>query len=60
MSHFVATRDIPFGDPGRNVFAFREGEAVPAELVSQHGWEDYVASSNTKAAQQATAQKETK
>lgn len=53
--HHVATSDIPFGDPGRGVYAFRAGQSVPAELVKANGWEDYVASPSTKAAKEATA-----
>lgn len=56
MTDQVATSDIPFGDPGRGVFAFRAGQSVPADLVKANGWESYVASPSSKAAQQATAQ----
>lgn len=51
----IAVSDVPFGDPGRGVYAFRAGQSVPAELVKANGWESYVASPNSKAAQQATA-----
>ncbi|MEV1321958.1 hypothetical protein AB0J14_38420 [Micromonospora arborensis] len=44
-SELVASSDIPFGDPGRGVFAFRKGDRVPAELVESNGWEDFVSAS---------------
>lgn len=55
MTDPVATSDIPFGDPGRGVYAFRVGDTVPAHLVKDNGWEDYVSSPTTKAGQQAVA-----
>ena len=57
MSTLVVTSDIPFGDPGRGVYAYRAGDRISKETVEEHGWEDYVASPKTKAAQQATADK---
>lgn len=51
----VATSDIPFGDPGRGVYAFRVGQPVPADLVKENGWEDLVASPSSKAGQTAVA-----
>lgn len=53
MSSFVATSDIPFGDPGRGVYAFRKGDRVPADLVQEHGWQDFVSGAGTQAAQKA-------
>lgn len=57
MSNLVVTRDIPFGDPGRGVYAYRAGDRITKEAVEENGWEDYVASPKTKAAQQATTDK---
>jgi hypothetical protein len=54
MADRVVTRDIPLGDPGRGVYAFRVGDRVSEEDVKNNGWEDYVARPNTKAAKQAT------
>ncbi|WP_327029710.1 hypothetical protein OG989_04090 [Micromonospora sp. NBC_01740] len=56
MSDPIATSDIPFGDPGRGVFAFRKGQTVPAQLVEEHGWQDYVSGAGTKTGQQAQAE----
>lgn len=56
MSDRVAVEDIPFGDPGRGVFAFRKGDRVPSELVTQNGWEDYVSTPGAKSAKQAVAE----
>lgn len=56
-THLVVTRDIPFGDPGRNVYAYRAGDRITKEAVEENGWGDYVASPKTKAAQQATTDK---
>lgn len=53
MSDFVATSDIPAGDPGRGVFAFRKGDRVPAHLVEQNDWQDFVSGAGTQAAQKA-------
>lgn len=55
-SDFVATSDIPFGDPGRGVYAFRKGDRVPADLVEEHGWQDFVSGAGTKSGQQAQAE----
>ncbi|MDH6460116.1 hypothetical protein M2302_000267 [Micromonospora sp. A200] len=52
-SELVATSDIPFGDPGRGVYAFRKGQTVPAHLVEEHGWQDFVSGAGTKSGQQA-------
>lgn len=53
----VVTSDIPAGDPGRGVFAYRAGDRISKEAVEENGWEEYVASPKTKAAQQATTDK---
>lgn len=55
MTDYVATSDIPFGDPGRGVYAFRAGDRVPEHLVQVNGWEDYVAAPSSKTAKQAVA-----
>lgn len=55
MTDPVATSDIPFGDPGRGVYAFRVGDTVPADLVKTNSWESYVASPTSKAGQSAVA-----
>lgn len=55
MAHYIATADIPFGEPGRGVYAFRAGDRVPAELVDANGWGDYVARPASKKAQAAVA-----
>ncbi len=55
MSTKKVIQDIPIGDPGRGVYAFRVGDTIDSELVEENGWQDYVAGSNTKAAQKATA-----
>ncbi|BEL07825.1 hypothetical protein Q0Z83_060160 [Actinoplanes sichuanensis] len=55
MSQLVVTTDIPLGDPGRGVFAFRVGDKVDETDVKQNGWEDYVSGPNTKAARQAVS-----
>lgn len=57
MSTLVVTSDIPFGDPGRGVYAYRAGDRITKEAVEENGWEDHVASPKTKAAQQATTDK---
>lgn len=44
----IAIRDIPFGDPGRGVYAFRVGDRVPAELVEKHGWHESVSAEDPK------------
>lgn len=51
----VVTTDIPFGDPGRGVFAYRAGDQVSEEAVKEHGWQDYVSGPNTEAAKTAVA-----
>ncbi|MFI5833213.1 hypothetical protein ACIA5A_06000 [Micromonospora sp. NPDC051300] len=51
----VATSDIPFGDPGRGVYAFRKGQTVPSGLVDEHGWQEFVSGAGSKAGQQAVA-----
>ena len=53
MSDPIATRDIPFGDPGRGVYAFRVGDRVPEALVKDNGWDEYVSSPESKAGKQA-------
>ncbi|MER7164498.1 hypothetical protein ABT336_00245 [Micromonospora sp. NPDC000207] len=56
MSDRVVTTDIPLGDPGRGVFAFRVGDRVPEQQVKENGWEAYVASPKSAAGQQAAAE----
>jgi hypothetical protein len=56
MTQRVVTTDIPIGDPGRGVFAFRVGDKVSEEQVKENGWEAYVAGPNTKAAERATTE----
>lgn len=53
---FVVTQDIPFGDPGRGVYAYRAGDQVSEEAVKEHGWQDYVSGQNTEAAKSAVAE----
>lgn len=53
---FVVTEDIPFGDPGRGVYAYRVGDKVSAEAVEANGWQDYVSGESSKSAQQAVAE----
>lgn len=53
MSKLVVTQDIPLGDPGRGVFAFRIGDQVDEKDVKDNGWQDYVSGPQTKAAKQA-------
>lgn len=53
MSDPIATSDIYFGDPGRGVLAFTKGQKVPAHLVKDNGWEDFVASPSAKSGKQA-------
>lgn len=55
MTDRVATSDIPYGDPGRGVYAFRVGDRVPEALVKANDWGDYVSSPESKAGRQATA-----
>lgn len=52
---FIATQDIPFGDPGRGVYAYRAGDRVSEEAVKQNDWQDFVSAENTKAATAAVA-----
>lgn len=56
MSDRVVTTDIPLGDPGRGVFAFRAGDKVSEADVKANGWEDHVASPTSQAGRQATAE----
>ncbi|WDZ87186.1 hypothetical protein [Micromonospora cathayae] len=56
MSDRVVTTDIPLGDPGRGVFAYRVGDKVPEADVKANGWEDYVASPTSQAGKQAAAE----
>lgn len=56
QQYVVATADIPFGDPGRGVYAFRKGDKVPADLVKDNGWQDYTAGESTQSAQHAVAE----
>lgn len=53
---FIATQDIPFGDPGRGVFAYRTGDQVSEEAVKENGWQDFVSGQNTEAAKTAVAE----
>ncbi|GAB7039704.1 MULTISPECIES: hypothetical protein [Catenuloplanes] len=55
MTDRIVTSDIPFGDPGRGVFAYRVGDKVSEDAVKANGWEDYVASPSSKAGQHAAA-----
>lgn len=55
MTDRVVTADIPLGDPGRGVYAYRVGDKVSADEVKANGWEAYTAAPSTKAAQDATA-----
>ncbi len=55
MSTKKVIQDIPIGDPGRGVYAFRVGDTIDSALVEENGWQDYVAGETTKAAQKATA-----
>ena len=52
----VAISDIPFGDPGRGVYAYRAGDKVSEEAVKENGWQDYVSGQNTEAAKSAVAE----
>lgn len=52
----VVTQDIPFGDPGRGVYAYRVGDKVSEDAVKANKWEAYVASENTQAANSAVAE----
>lgn len=47
--HLIVTTDIPFGA----VYAYRVGDTITPEAVKENGWEDFVASPKTKAAQEA-------
>lgn len=51
MSSHIAKSDIPWG----GVLAFTRGQAVPAEVVKEHGWDDYVVGENTKEAREIKA-----
>ncbi len=51
----IVTTDIPLGDPGRGVFAYRVGDRVSAEDVKRNGWELYVSGSTTQDAAHAVA-----
>ncbi len=55
MTDHVVTSDIPFGDPGRGVYAYRVGDKVSADAVKENGWQEYVASATSKAGQDAVA-----
>ncbi|MFI5839454.1 hypothetical protein ACIA8K_07040 [Catenuloplanes sp. NPDC051500] len=55
MTMRIVTSDIPAGDPGRGVYAYRVGDKVSADAVTANGWEDYVASPSSKAGQTAAA-----
>ncbi|MEU7609550.1 hypothetical protein [Micromonospora sp. NPDC049204] len=57
MSDPIATSDIPFGEPGRGVYAFRKGDRVPAGLVEENGWQDFVSGAGSKAATEAVAER---
>lgn len=52
----IVTQDIPFGDPGRGVFAYRVGDQVSEDAVKEHDWQDYVSGQNTEAAKAAVAE----
>lgn len=52
----VVIEDIPFGDPGRGVFAYRAGDQVSEDAVKENGWQDYVSGPNTEAAKTAVAE----
>src|SRR5690349_2108241 len=56
MSDLIATQDIPFGDPGRGVYAYRKGDRVSAEAVKEHGWQEYVSGPSSKSAKDALAE----
>jgi hypothetical protein len=56
VSDRVVTTDIPIGDPGRGVFAFRVGDTVSEQQVKDNGWEAYVATPKSNAGQQAVAE----
>ena len=45
----VVTQDIPFGDPGRGVYAYRVGDQVSEDAVKANKWQDYVSGSSTEA-----------
>lgn len=47
MTTLVVTEDIPFGDPGRGVYAARAGDRISKEVVEANGWEAYVAPATT-------------
>jgi hypothetical protein len=49
----VVTVDIPFGDPGRGVYAYRVGDKVSEDAVKDNKWQDYVSAENTQAAKAA-------
>lgn len=51
----VVTSDIPFGDPGRGVYAYRVGDRISEDAVKDNGWQDYVSGQNTQAAKSAVA-----
>jgi hypothetical protein len=53
VTHRIVTADIPLGDPGRGVYAFRVGDKVSEEDIKANGWEDYVASPSSKAGKEA-------
>jgi hypothetical protein len=55
VSKRVVTRDIPVGDPGRGVYAYRVGDSIDTEAVEANGWQDYVSGPSTKTAQRAVA-----
>lgn len=50
---YTATEDIYVS---RGVRAHRKGDVVPAANVKRNGWQDKVAKSTTKAAEQARAE----
>lgn len=52
----VVTQDIPFGDPGRGVYAYRVGDTVSEDAVKDNNWQDYVSGPNTEAAKNAVAE----
>lgn len=56
MSDLVVTTDIPVGDPGRGVYAYRVGQRVPESEVVANKWDAYVAKPTTKEAKAALKQ----
>lgn len=55
MTKLVVTTDIPLGDPGRGVYAYRVGDTVDKADVEKNGWQDYVSGPQTQAAKKAVS-----